>query len=187
MLKKILHTIDRSFDAGNYENFRLNEFLLVANTFLLFVTMLIIMHDLHWIIIPQKTKHAIELLEIGFGIFFLIEFILRMIYTYIPDKKLFTFYPILQALVILSLLAPTLINIAFLRIIVSIKMLKLYHMRRDEQRQLANNPAFIEGDTLIERATRPLEVAVETVTHTAGKAAQKIAHATPAKDNTKHD
>ncbi len=171
MLKKILTTIDRSFDEGNYENFRLNEGLLVINTFLLFITAIVLMEDAGWITIHAETRHVIHILEIAFGIVFLAEFILRLIYAYIPDRTLFTLYPLIQVLVILSLLAPTLINVAFLRIIVSLKMLKIYHMRRENMRKVACNPDFVARATLIEKAAQPLEHAVEHV----GGAATRIA------------
>ncbi len=175
MIKNILSTIDRSFDPGNYENFRLNEFLLIINTFLLFVTLLVIMEDFGWIEIYKNTRHNIHVIELGFGIFFLAEFILRTIYTYIPDKKLFTLYPLINILVILSLLMPGLFNLAFLRIVISLKMLKLYHMRREGQRQLAQNPDFITRETVVEKVAHPLERAVDTVSDTAGKAASSVA------------
>ncbi len=167
MIKNILRAIDRSFDEGNYENFRLNEFLLIANTFLLFVTLLVLMEDIGWITI--HARHTIESIEWWFGVLFLVEFVLRLYYTYIPDRRLFTLYPLIQLLVIISLLAPTLFNLAFLRIIVSLKMLKLYHMRREAQYQLAHNPEFVAGETLLEKATHPLEHVVAKAATTAGK------------------
>ncbi len=173
MLKKILHTIDRSFDEGNYENFRLNEILLILNTFLLFVTALVIMEDFEWLFLYKETRHTIHAIEVFFGILFLIEFLLRLYYTYIPDKKLFTLYPLIQLLVIVSLLAPTLFNLAFLRIVISLKMLKLYHMRRENQRQLAHNPTFADKNTLIEKVTRPLEHVVERTASAASRITKK--------------
>ncbi len=174
MIANILSTIDRSFDAGTYENFRLNEFLLVINTFLLFITALVLMDEAHWITIHEELRHTIHSMEIGFGIFFLIEFALRLYYTYIPDGTLFRLYPLIQILVIVSLLAPTLLNVAFLRILISLKMLKVYHMRRESQIQLAQNPDFAHHETLLDKATHPLERTVERVATTTGNITKKI-------------
>jgi len=87
MLKKIRLTIDRSFDAGNRENFILNEILLVISVFLLFIAGLYLLQDLRLIIISDELIHILYISELVFGILFLVEFLLRTWYVYIPDKN----------------------------------------------------------------------------------------------------
>jgi len=137
MLKNILNTIDKSFDSGTKENFILNEILMVISIFLLFITMLEIMSHKHMVIIPEETHHLIKSIEFFFGMLFLLEFIFRLIYVYIPDKKLFTPYPWITLLVITSLLTPGMLNLAFLRILWIIKMFKIYHLRREDKKLIS--------------------------------------------------
>lgn len=140
MLKQILITIDRSFDIGNRENFILNEILMVINIFLFFLAILEIMNGSQMIIISNETHHHIRVIEIIFGIFFLIEFLFRIIYVYIPDKKFLTLYPWVTLLVIFTLLIPNFFNLAFLRIIWIMKIFKIYHLRIEDKKIIATNP-----------------------------------------------
>ncbi len=142
MLKKIRLTIDRSFDAGNRENFILNEILLVISVFLLFIAGLYLLQDLRLIIISDELIHILHISELVFGILFLVEFLLRTWYVYIPDKNFIKPYTFMQILVIISLLMPSLFNLAFLRIIWIIKMFKVYHFRHEDKKLIATNPAL---------------------------------------------
>ncbi len=137
---QVMHTIDRSFDAGNKENFILNEILLVISIFLMYLVGLSIMESAGLIIISHKAKDFIHYSEIFFGILFLIEFILRTIYVYIPDKKFSDPYTWISAIVIASLLIPQFFNVAFLRLIWIVKMFKIYHMRKESHTMIAQNP-----------------------------------------------
>ncbi len=140
MLKQILIKIDRSFDAGNRENFILNEILMVISIFLFFLAILEIMNGNQMIIISNETHHGIRVIEVTFGIFFLIEFFFRVIYVYIPDKKFLTLYPWITLLVIITLLIPSFLNLAFLRIIWILKVFKIYHLRLEDKKLIATNP-----------------------------------------------
>ena|GEM_PF-1022056 len=138
--EQIMHIIDRSFDAGNKENFILNEILLVISIFLMYIVGLSIMASAQMIIISQDTWKLIHQIEFFFGCLFLIEFILRTIYVYIPDKKFTDPYTWVAAIVIASLLLPQFFNVAFLRLIWIVKMFKIYHMRRESHIMIAKNP-----------------------------------------------
>ena len=71
--------------------------------------------------------------EIIFGMLFLMEFTLRAVFVYIPDKKFLSFYSIINALVIISLLAPHFIgNLAVLRFLQIYKVYKVYKLNKDK-------------------------------------------------------
>jgi hypothetical protein len=137
---QMMLTVDRSFDAGNKENFVLNEVLLVISIFLMYLVGLSIMESAGLIIISQKAKDFIHYSELFFGALFLIEFALRTIYVYIPDKKFSDPYTWISAIVIISLLIPQFFNVAFLRLIWIVKMFKIYHMRRESNEMIAKHP-----------------------------------------------
>ena len=72
--------------------------------------------------------------EIIFGMIFLMEFTLRSVFVYIPDQKFLSTYSIINALVIVSLLAPHFIgNLAILRFLQIFKVYKVYSLGKDQR------------------------------------------------------
>jgi hypothetical protein len=81
--------------------------------------------------------------EFLFGILFLLELILYLIHVYIPNKIFFKPKIILNTLVVISLLVPSVFgNLAFLRLIKSIKIIKIFIYKKKVKQDLKNNPEF---------------------------------------------
>ncbi|MCA9356751.1 hypothetical protein H6784_06035 [Candidatus Nomurabacteria bacterium] len=128
----VLQTVDRSFDIGTRENFILNNWLLLINILLVGVFALDVAEHFDYIHASENFHSLIRDAEIIFGMLFLMEFTLRSVFVYIPDKKFFSLYSIINALVIVSLLAPHFIgNLALLRFLQIFKVYKVYRLNKD--------------------------------------------------------
>lgn len=130
----VLETIDRSFDLGTKENYVLNHVLLVLNLLLVGVFALDLAESFGYIGHNNLLHTYIRNIEIIFGMLFLMEFTLRSVFVYIPDKKFFSTYSIINGLVIVSLLAPHFIgNLAILRFLQIFKVYKVYSLTKDRK------------------------------------------------------
>ncbi|MEY3783962.1 MAG: hypothetical protein RLZZ230_284 [Candidatus Parcubacteria bacterium] len=130
----VLETVDRAFDIGTRENFILNNWLLFINFILLGVFTLDVAESFNYIHASENFHSLIRDTEIVFGMLFLMEFTLRSVFVYIPDKKFFSTYSIINALVIISLLAPHFIgNLAVLRLLQIFKIYKVYYLNKDKK------------------------------------------------------
>jgi hypothetical protein len=128
----VLQTIDRAFDLGTQENHFLNKWLLVINLILVFFLLFDVFEHLGFIHFTEGFHTVMRDIELVFGMIFLIEFTLRSVFVYIPDKKFFSLYSIVNAVVIISLLAPHFIgNLAVLRFIRILKAFKVYQLNKD--------------------------------------------------------
>lgn len=129
----LLVTIDKSFDVGTRENYILNNILLVVNVLLVGVFALDVAESVGLIAANEEFHTFIRNAEIVFGMLFLMEFTLRSVFVYIPDKKFLSFYSIINALVIVSLLAPHFIgNLVLLRFLQIFKVFKVYRLSQDK-------------------------------------------------------
>jgi hypothetical protein len=130
----LLVTIDKSFDVGTRENYILNNILLVVNVLLVGVFALDVAESVGLIAANEEFHTFIRNAEIIFGMLFLMEFTLRAVFVYIPDRKFFSFYSIVNALVIVSLLAPQFIgNLVLLRFLQIFKVYKVYQLNQDKR------------------------------------------------------
>jgi hypothetical protein len=129
----ILITIDKSFDVGTRENYVLNNILLVVNILLVGVFALDVAESVGLLATGDEFHAFIRDAEIVFGMLFLMEFTLRSVFVYIPDKKFLSGYSIINALVIVSLLAPHFIgNLVLLRFLQIFKVYKVYQLNQDK-------------------------------------------------------
>ena len=136
----VLQTVDRSFDIGTRENYVLNNWLLFINLILLGVFALDVAESFNYIHATENFHSLIRDAEIVFGMLFLMEFTLRSVFVYIPDKKFLTLYSIINAMVIVSLLAPHFIgNLAILRFLQIYKIYKVYNLNKDKRSYHAVN------------------------------------------------
>jgi hypothetical protein len=130
----VLITIDRAFDLGTRENYILNHFLLFINLLLVGVFALDLAEHFGYVHASPALHTFIRDAEIVFGMLFLMEFTLRAVFVYIPDKKFFSFYSIINALVFVSLLAPHFIgNLVLLRFLQIFKVYKVYKLGQDQK------------------------------------------------------
>ena len=128
----ILQTVDRSFDLGTKENHILNSWLLVPNLILVAFLILDLLEFFGYIHLGEFFHTFVRDIEIVFGMLFLIEFTLRSVFVYIPDRKMLSPYSITNIVVIISLLAPHFIgNLAILRLLRIFKVLKVYQLNKD--------------------------------------------------------
>ncbi|MCA9354386.1 MAG: hypothetical protein KC877_02605 [Candidatus Kaiserbacteria bacterium] len=131
---KVLTVVDNAFDLGTRENYILNNILLVINVLLLVVFAVDVAEGLGYMHVSHAFHTTVRDLEIVFGMIFLMEFTLRSVFVYIPDKKFFSLYSIINALVIVSLLAPHFIgNLAMLRFLQIFKVYKVYKLKKDSK------------------------------------------------------
>lgn len=131
---KTLLTIDRAFDLGTKENYFLNNALLFINLLLVGVFMVDLAEVVGYLHVTEMFHSVVRDIEIIFGMIFLMEFTLRSVFVYIPDRKFFSLYSIINALVIVSLLAPHFIgNLAILRFLQIFKVYKVYKLNKDKQ------------------------------------------------------
>lgn len=129
----ILITIDKSFDVGTRENYILNNILLFVNVLLVGVFALDVAESLGYMHTDESFHSFIRDAEIVFGMLFLMEFTLRSVFVYIPDNKFLSGYSIINALVIVSLLAPHFIgNLVLLRFLQIFKVYKVYKLNQDK-------------------------------------------------------
>ena len=128
----ILEAVDRSFDLGTRENHVLNGWLIVPNMILVLFLVFDLLEYLNYITFWSQFHIAERNIEIVFGMLFLIEFSLRSVFVYIPDKKMISLYSVINILVVVSLLAPHFIgNLAILRFIRILKGYKVYQLNKD--------------------------------------------------------
>lgn len=138
----LLETIDRAFDLGTHENYILNHWLFGINLLLIAIFALDFIDALHLINGGETLQTVIHNAEILFGMLFLMEFTLRSVFVYIPDKKFFSFYSLINLLVIVSLLAPHFIgNLALLRFLQIYKVYKVYQLGKDASSYHTNQVA----------------------------------------------
>ncbi len=129
---RVLEAVDRAFDIGTKENYLLNHLLLFINVLLLAVFALDVAESLDYLHAGESFHVLIRNAEIIFGIIFLMEFTLRSVFVYIPDKKFLSLYSIINAMVIVSLLAPHFIgSLALLRFLQIFKIYKVYNLKKD--------------------------------------------------------
>ncbi len=130
----VLLKVDRAFDIGTRENYVLNNWLVFINLLLIGVFALDVVEHFGWVHAGESFHILIRDAEIVFGMIFLMEFTLRSVFVYIPDKKFFSTYSIINALVIVSLLAPHFIgNLALLRFLQIFKVYKVYKLSKDKK------------------------------------------------------
>lgn len=130
---KIYQKLEKTFnDEITHEDYVLHTFLLWSNIFLSIIAILeIFLHK------SETFYHYAHIIELIFGIIFLFEFILRLIFSYFKNSVFFQWKLLLQLLIIVSLIAPHLLgNLAILRLVRSMKILKIFILRR-EQKELA--------------------------------------------------
>lgn len=128
----VLVTVDKSFDIGTRENYILNHWLLFINLLLVGVFALDVAESFGYVHASENFHTLIRDAEIIFGMLFLMEFTLRAVFVYIPDNKFFSLYSIINALVIISLLAPHFIgNLVMLRFLQIFKVYKVYKLQKD--------------------------------------------------------
>lgn len=130
--KKVWKKIELYFTYGTIESYNLHRFLIISNTVLLFLVIYQFYCEFNKIEIP----HIVHNIELFFGILFLIEFILSLILVYIPNKIYFKPYLFLNFLVIISLISPEFFgNIAFLRLVRSMKFIKFYLLNKKVRKE----------------------------------------------------
>ena len=133
--KKIKHSkwwikLENTFVDGTYESFLRHDFLLLSNIFLT-ITMIIELILVFGFDIEWEFFHKIDLF---FGIIFLIEFFLKLYFILIPDRVFFKPFFTVNFIVIISLIWPHLFfNLAFLRIIRSLKVIKIYIYKKETE------------------------------------------------------
>lgn len=130
----MLQTVDNAFDIGTRENYILNNWLLLINLLLIGVFALDVAEHFNYFHASENFHDLIRDAEIIFGMLFLMEFTLRSVFVYIPDKKFLSAYSIINAMVIVSLLAPHFIgNLALLRFLQIFKVYKVYNLNKDKK------------------------------------------------------
>ena len=97
---KVLRTVDNAFDIGTRENYILNNWLVFLNLLLIGVFALDVAESFGYMHVGEEFHTFIRDAEIVFGMIFLMEFTLRAVFVYIPDKKFLSLYSIINALVI---------------------------------------------------------------------------------------
>lgn len=133
MMKSLFKRTESYFQEGTLQQFKLHKILLFSNSFLL----LVLMMELYLILKSIEIPLYIHVIEFIFGVIFLIELVLYIVHVYIPNKVFFKPRIVLNALVIVSLLAPSLFgNLAFLRLIKSFKIIKVFIYSRKVKRDL---------------------------------------------------
>lgn len=71
------------------------------------------------------------LIELFFGILYLIEYLIKSVYVIIPNTISGGFHMVIEVVVIISLIIPQIFgNLAILRIIRSIGVIKIFHAQR---------------------------------------------------------
>ncbi|MCA9358700.1 hypothetical protein KC926_00655 [Candidatus Kaiserbacteria bacterium] len=131
---EVLQTVDNAFDIGTRENYILNNWLLLINLLLIGVFALDVAEHFNYFHASENFHDLIRDAEIIFGMLFLMEFTLRSVFVYIPDKKFLSAYSIINAMVIVSLLAPHFIgNLALLRFLQIFKVYKVYNLNKDKK------------------------------------------------------
>ncbi|MFT5831857.1 MAG: hypothetical protein ACI9SY_000230 [Candidatus Paceibacteria bacterium] len=131
---RVLQMIDRSFDIGTRENYILNNWLLLVNVLLIAVFALDFAEAFGFLHTSDSFHSLIRDTEIVFGMIFLMEFTLRAVFVYIPDRKFFSLYSLINAAVIVSLLAPHFIgNLALLRFLQIFKVYKVFKLNKDKK------------------------------------------------------
>lgn len=129
-----LKSVDNSFNLGTKENHLLNTWLLILNLLLVFFLLFDVLEYFGYLHFGSGFHFLVRNVEIVFGMIFLAEFTLRSVFVYIPDKKFFSLYSIINIAVIISLLAPHFIgNLAILRFIRILKAFKVYKLNKDQR------------------------------------------------------
>jgi hypothetical protein len=142
----VLIAVDRAFDLGTRENYILNHLLLFINLLLVGVFALDLAEYFGYIHASEELHTFIRDAEIVFGMLFLMEFTLRAVFVYIPDKKFFSFYSIINALVFVSLIAPHFIgNLVLLRFLQIFKVYKVYKLGQDQKSYHVEKTAAEKG------------------------------------------
>ena len=135
--------LEKIFEEGTYESFLLHDFLFLTNTgltiLMILELILIFGFDIEW--------HFFHKIDFFFGIVFLTEAVLRLYYDYLPNKIFFKPHQIISWIVIISLVWPNLFfNLAFLRIIRSLKIIKVYLYKKERNHELKHK----DYDTIFE-------------------------------------
>ncbi len=113
------------------EDFYWHIFLLISGIFLFIIVLI-------EFFLPEIHHHYHELIrkiEVVFGIIFLFELVMRIFFAFLSKSVYFKWHMILNAFIIISLIVPNAIgNLAILRIIRSLKIVKIYHLKKDTKR-----------------------------------------------------
>ena len=123
---KIYQIIEKIFnDEITKEDYIWHTFLFWSNMLLIVIAILeIFLYLHHW-------KDYVHIVEVFFGLVFLTELVFRIGFTYIKKLAHHSWEIIFQSIIVISLLAPHLIgNLAILRIIRSLKVLKAFMLKR---------------------------------------------------------
>ena len=135
---KIYKKIERTFnDEVTVEDYVVHTFLLWSNVFLAIIALLEVFLHSH-----ETFFYYAHFVEVVFGIVFLLEFILRIIFTYLKNSVYFKWTLALQFVIIVSLIAPHLFgNLAILRLVKSLKIIKIFILK-EEQLHLSGKEAL---------------------------------------------
>jgi voltage-gated potassium channel len=137
-LKKLKKRLTTLFHKRTPHSILFNRALIVLNVAVFGIFLLEALYPGH---------PSIHILEIGFGVVFLLEYLAR--FWIAPRKSAFAFdiFSIIDILVILSLFAPLLIgNLALLRVLRSLKILRTYYLvnlAKKESKTLARYSATL--------------------------------------------
>ncbi len=130
----VLETIDRSFTDGTPESHKLTNALFVLNLLLVGVFIIDVAHLIGFFSAWEGFEVFVRSIEIIFGSVFVMEFTLRSVFVYIPNKQFFSAYSIINMVVIVSLLAPQFIgNLVILRFFQLFKVYKIYKDKKSQQ------------------------------------------------------
>ncbi len=126
-IKQFIKKVEKMFQDGTKEQFHLHEFLLISNLLLTFIMIYEFYAKFNNYFFPP----ILNKIELFFGVIFLIELILYIIFVYIPNKVYFKPVLWLNAFVTISLLFPSLVgNLALLRLFRTTSILKLYQYNK---------------------------------------------------------
>ena len=108
----------------------------LALTIMSFALLFIAAADIFEIYFYHQYSHAIHIIEFIFGILFMIEVILRVIFSIIPNSDYWNWTIPLNFIIAISLLLPGFFgNLGILRIIRSLKVVKTYKLL-DESKKM---------------------------------------------------
>ncbi len=114
------------FTIGTQQSFYLHTFLVWSNIFLFLITILELIFNQNSVVL-----YYLFLIELFFGILYLIEYLIKSVYVIIPNTISGGFHMVIEVVVIISLIIPQIFgNLAILRIIRSIGVIKIFHAQR---------------------------------------------------------
>ena len=119
------------FIIGSKKSFLLHSFLLWSNIFLFGLAIAeLFFHEY------ELFEHYAYLIELTFGVFYLIEYVLKAIYVAIPNTIKGGAFMVINLIVIVSLITPGIFgNLAILRIIRSLKIIKIFYFKKEVKKE----------------------------------------------------